>query len=61
LDFLLSQEDFPYKDLLFYLKAIILADSQKWQEAKKFIKKALEIENNNLEFKRLLARIEFNT
>ncbi len=41
------------------MKALILAEKTQWLEAKKYIKKALELEPENIEYKRVLAMVEF--
>jgi len=61
-DFLLKKniwEPHVKKSILYYVKALLLAEKLKWAEAKKWIKKALKEEWLNLEYKRLLAVIEF--
>jgi tetratricopeptide (TPR) repeat protein len=45
--------------LLYYVKAVLLSERTQWQEAKKYIKKALSYNETNPEYKRLLAMIEF--
>ena len=61
-DFLLKKniwEPYIKKSVLYYVKALLLAEKLEWAEAKKWIKKALKEEWLNLEYKRLLAVIEF--
>ena len=61
-DFLLEQNILTKsikKDLLYYVKALILAEKTQWLDAKKYIKKSLKIEPENIEYKRVLAIIEF--
>jgi len=47
------------KSLLNYIKAVLLSERTQWQDAKKYIKEAVKLNNENLEYKRLLATIEF--
>ncbi len=60
-DFILSQKissDMLDLSLMFYIKAVLLSERTKWDEAKKYVKLALK-NSDNLEYKRLLASIEF--
>jgi len=61
-DFLLKKNiwnEYIKKDVLHYVKALLLAEKTQWLEAKKYIKKALEVEPENIEYKRVLAMVEF--
>lgn len=60
-DFILSQKissDMLDLSLMFYIKAVLLSERTQWDEAKKYIKLALK-KSDNIEYKRLLASIEF--
>ncbi len=60
-DFILSQKissDMLDFSLMFYIKAVLLSERTQWDEAKKYIKLALK-KSDNIEYKRLLASIEF--
>lgn len=63
IDFLLSRKDSIWEwidfSLIYYVKAIILSEKTQRTEAKKYIKFALKENEDNLEFGRLLATIEF--
>jgi len=43
---------------MFYIKAVLLSERTQWDDAKKYIKLALK-KSDNIEYKRLLASIEF--
>ena len=47
------------KSLLNYIKAVLLSERTEWLEAKKYIKEAIKLNPDNLEYKRLFATIEF--
>jgi len=60
-DFILSQKissEILDLSLLYYIKAVLLSERTEWNKAKKYIKLALR-KSDNLEYKRLLASIEF--
>ena len=60
-DFILSQKissNLINYNLMFYIKAVLLSERTQWEDAKKYIKLALKNEDN-VEYKRLLASIEF--
>ena len=62
IDFILKnklEEKWVDKSLLLYIKAVLLSERTQWSDAKKYIKKAIKLNDNNLEYKRLLATIEF--
>ena len=62
IDFILAnklEREWVDKSLLNYIKAVLLSERTKWQDAKKYIKEAIKLNWENLEYKRLLATIEF--
>ena len=61
-DFLLKRKilnEYVKEDVLYYIKALLLAERTQWLEAKDFIKKAIKSDPNNIEYKRVLAMVEF--
>jgi len=60
-DFLLKKwiDGLIWKDVLLYIKALILSEKAEWLEAKKYIKEALKYVPDNAEYKRVLALVEF--
>ncbi len=61
-DFLLQQNlwnSHIKRDVLYYIKALLLAERTQWEDAKKYIKKAIKSEPENIEYKRVLAMVEF--
>lgn len=64
IDFLLSfnlQGSSVEETLLHYVKAVLLSEKTKWEDAKKHIKLSLKKVPENLEYKRLLSTIEFRS
>jgi len=60
IDFILSKNiQGVDMSLLYYIKAVLLSERTEWIWAKKYIKIAIKKNENNLEYKRLLATIEF--
>jgi len=62
IDFILANKleaNWVDKSLLNYIKAVLLSERTEWAEAKKYIKEAIKLNPNNIEYKRLFATIEF--
>jgi len=62
IDFILANNlegEWIDKWLLNYIKAVLLSERTQWTEAKQYIKIAIKYNISNLEYKRLLATIEF--
>jgi len=62
IDFILAnnlEKEWVDKWLLYYIKAVLLSERTDWIKAKEYIKKAVKINNQNPEYKRVFATIEF--